>query len=96
MLGIGELTMLKELIKWLFDSQKQIDELDNKLEKIGVTISILREPHNNFTNYGNALEIILKNIDLPENFDDERIMEDFWYGTDFDAFWSEYGEVFES
>lgn len=87
--------MLKNLIKWLFESQKQIDELNDKLDKIGINITALREPTNNCTNYANALEIILEGIELPDDFDEERMMDDFWYGTDFDAFWAEYGEVFE-
>ena len=86
--------MTKKLIKWLFQSQKQIDELDERLNAIGISISPLREARGNFTNYNNALEIILEDIELPEDFDEERMMEDFWYGTDFEAFWSEYGEVF--
>lgn len=87
--------MIKKLIKWLFESQKQIDELDDKLHKIGISISLLREARDNFTNYNNALEIILEDIELPEEFDEERMFEDFYYGTDFDQFWAEYGEVFE-
>lgn len=86
--------MMKKLIKWLFQSQKQIDELDERLNAIGISISPLREARGNFTNYNNALEIILEDIELPEDFDEERMMEDFWYGIDFEAFWSEYGEVF--
>lgn len=87
--------MIKNLIKWLFESQKQIDELDDKLNAIGISISPLREARDNFMNYSNVLEIILEDIDLPEDFDEERLFEDFWYGTDFENFWSEYGEVFE-
>lgn len=87
--------MIKKLIKWLFESQKQIDELDDKLNAIGISISPLREARDNFMNYSNVLEIILEDIDLPEDFDEERLFEDFWYGTDFENFWSEYGEVFE-
>lgn len=87
--------MIKNLIKWLFESQKQINELDDKLNAIGISISPLREARDNFMNYSNVLEIILEDIDLPEDFDEERLFEDFWYGTDFENFWSEYGEVFE-
>ena len=87
--------MIKNLIKWLFESQKQIDELDDKLNAIGISISPLREARDNFMNYSNVLKIILEDIDLPEGFDEERLFEDFWYGTYFENFWSEYGEVFE-
>ena len=87
--------MIKKLIKWLFESQKQIDELDDKLNAIGISISPLREARDNFMNYSNVLKIILEDIDIPEGFDEERLFEDFWYGTDFENFWSEYGEVFE-
>ena len=87
--------MIKKLIKWLFESQKQIDKLDDKLNEIGISILPLREARDNFTNYSNALEIILENIDLPEDFDEECMMEDFYYGTNFEQFWAEYSEVFE-
>lgn len=88
--------MLKNLIKWLFESQKQFDELNNKLDALGIDITPMASTRDDFTNYGNALRIILDGMDLSDEFDDERIMEDFWYGTDFEAFWAEYGEVFET
>ena len=50
---------------------------------------------NSFLNYYNAIEIILDYINLPEDIDEDRMFEDFLYGTDFDVFWAEYGEVFE-
>lgn len=87
--------MFKELIKWLFESQKQADELDVKLHNIGISLCPLKESEKNFFDYSRGLNIILDNIDIPEDFDEERMFDDFFYGTDFDAFWNEYGEVFE-
>ncbi len=86
--------MLKELIKWLFESQKQADELDNNLNKIGISLSPMRESRKDFLAYSRGLEIILENIALPKDMDEERLFDDFLYGTDFDTFWDEYGEVF--
>jgi len=88
--------MIKKLIKWLFESQKQIDELDDQLDKIGISLSPLKESRKNILDYSVGIEIILAEIDLPEDFDEERMFEDFYYGTDFETFWAEYGEVFES
>lgn len=87
--------MLKNLIKWLFESQKQADELDDKLNKIGISLCPLHESKKDFFDYSKGMSIILKDIVLPDNFSEERMFEDFFYGTDFDAFWNEYGEVFE-
>lgn len=88
--------MIKKLIKWLFESQKQVDELDEQLDKIGISLSPLKESRKNLLDYSVGIEIILAEIDLPEDFDEERMFEDFYYGTDFDQFWAEYGEVFEN
>ncbi len=88
--------MLKELIKWLFESHKQADALDEKLNKIGISLNPLKESEKNFLDYSRGLDIILENINIPEDFDEERMFDDFFYGSDFDAFWAEYGEVFES
>lgn len=87
--------MIKKLIKWLFESQKQVDELDDQLNKIGISLSPLKESRKNILDYSVGIEIVLENIDLPEDFDEERMFDDFYYGTDFDQFWDEYGEVFE-
>lgn len=87
--------MIKKLIKWLFESQKQVDELDDQLDKIGISLSPLKESRKNILDYSSGIDIILEDIDLPDDIDEERLFEDFWYGTDFENFWSEYGEVFE-
>lgn len=33
--------MIKKLIKWLFESQKQADKLDDQLYKIGISLIAL-------------------------------------------------------
>ena len=86
--------MIKKLIKWLFESQKQADKLDDQLYKIGISLSPIKESTKNFLDYSVGLDIILEDVDLPEDIDEERLFEDFYYGTDFETFWAEYGEVF--
>lgn len=87
--------MIKNLIKWLFESQKQIDELDEQLNEIGISLSPLKESRIHILDYTVGIDIILEDIDLPDDIDEERMFEDFLYGTDFEQFWAEYGEVFE-